>query len=57
MDVTAPVIVGNSGAGNMMAALSDRLGVEPVEIDGGHCPQIRRAEVIAEVVTDLVTRV
>jgi pimeloyl-ACP methyl ester carboxylesterase len=33
----------------MRAAARERLGVDPVEIDGGHCPHVSRPEAIAEI--------
>jgi pimeloyl-ACP methyl ester carboxylesterase len=33
----------------MRSAARDRLGVEPVEIDGGHCPHVSRPEAVAEI--------
>ncbi|MQA10908.1 MAG: alpha/beta fold hydrolase [Pseudonocardiaceae bacterium] len=35
----------------MRAAARDRLGIEPIEIDGGHCPHVSRPEVVADAIT------
>jgi hypothetical protein len=35
----------------MRAAARERLGVEPVEVDGDHCPHVAMAEQVADVLT------
>lgn len=36
----------------MRRAARDRLGVEPVEIEGGHCPHVSFPQVVADVLED-----
>jgi pimeloyl-ACP methyl ester carboxylesterase len=33
----------------MRAAARERLGSDPVEIDGGHCPHVSRPEAVAAI--------
>jgi hypothetical protein len=35
----------------MRRAATERLGVTPVEVDGGHCPHTSRPEVVANVLS------
>jgi pimeloyl-ACP methyl ester carboxylesterase len=35
----------------MRAAARERLGVEPVEVDGDHCPHVAQAEAVADILT------
>jgi pimeloyl-ACP methyl ester carboxylesterase len=35
----------------MRRAARERLGVEAVEVDGGHCPHTSRPEVVAELIS------
>ena len=37
----------------MRAAARERLGTEPVEIPGGHCPHVSRPDAIAELLVGL----
>jgi hypothetical protein len=37
------------------ASARELLGAEPIEIPGGHCPQISRPEHLADILSSLVT--
>lgn len=43
-------------AGWMRGVVRDRLGVEPIEIDGGHCPALSRPEALVETLERLRQR-
>jgi pimeloyl-ACP methyl ester carboxylesterase len=67
--VAGPIVLAHSGAGPLLPATAlyhpaawqrrmarERLGVEPVEIPTGHCPNVSRPDRLAELLVDVAAR-